>query len=138
MLRALLRRSERERNRNVGNSRKKVISLVEENYVKKNESDRLLKATSATKIQAMKRCVDAKKYTDTVRRRRGAALQIQKIWRGKVGKKLAIEERKKLNNVVGTNYQMSKLKERCIPMNTIGDWQELRDPDNRQNTKTAD
>lgn len=129
MLRTLLRRSERERNRNVGNSRKKVISLVEENYVEKNESGRLLKVTSATKIQAMKRCVDAKKYTDAVRRRRGAALLIQKTWRGKVGKQLAQKKRKKLNNVVGTSYQMSELKERCKPINTIGDWQEYRDPD---------
>ena len=128
MLRALLRRSQRQRKRAIVLARKGEISSTRQEHLDHLAAEAKRKGLSAAKIQAMKRRWDARVLVTHLRKVNLSALKIQATWRGLVGRRYAHEERMKLLRVVPTKYQMAELKKRCMVLSRFGAWQELRDP----------
>ena len=127
MLRTLLRRSQRQRKRAVLLARKRQITTTRQGHLTELAELAKKKGFAAAKIQAMKRRWDAIIYVNKLRLRKAAAIQVQAIWRGRIGRKEAQERRLKLLRVVPNNYQMTQLRKRCIVIGRFGNWQELRD-----------
>ena len=127
MLRTLLRRSRRQRKRAVLLARKRQITTTRQGHLTELAELAKKKGFAAAKIQAMKRRWDAIIYVNKLRLRKAAAIQVQAIWRGRIGRKEAQERRLKLLRVVPNNYQMTQLRKRCIVIGRFGNWQELRD-----------
>lgn len=128
MLRALLRRANRKRRRNTITCRKANISKVREGYINAAFKLREVERAAATKIQCLKRRLDAEAEVNKRRNRLYAAKEIQKVWRGILGRAIAHELKMQLVRVVSTKYQMQVLKTRCTVLSTFGQWEELRDP----------
>ena len=128
MLRAVLRRASHERGRALSSSRKRQILVARQSHLDLLNRRTQVKESSAAKIQALKRGWDARVYVNRIRKCTSAATKIQRLWRGKLGRKAAENERSRLKRVVPTKYQMDILKSRCVVLCQFGEWQELRDP----------
>eukprot|EP00943_MAST-04B_sp_MAST-4B-sp1_P004177 g4177.t1 len=128
MLRTLLRRSQRQRKRAILLARKDRISQTRQNHLDYLADEARRKGSAAAKIQAMKRRWDAKLLVAHLKRLNLAALKVQSVWRGLLGRRYAHEQKMKLLRVVPTKYQMMELKKRCVLLSRFGEWQELRDP----------
>ena len=127
MLRTLLRRSQRRRERSVLRHRRSNIANTRQDYLDELAKIARVQNVAAARIQAMKRRWDAKVRVAWMRKIEAAALLLQKHWRGILGRRIAHEEKMKLIRVVPTKFQMQQLKKRCIVMSRFGEWQELRD-----------
>ena len=89
MLRALLRRSQRQRKRAIVLARKGEISSTRQEHLDHLAAEAKRKGLSAARIQAMKRRWDARVLVTHLRKVNLSALKIQATWRGLVGRRYA-------------------------------------------------
>ena len=62
------------------------------------------------------------------RRIKQVCTHIQRVYRGFIGRRIALERKRQLLRVVPTKWAMLELKRKCTVLRNIGPWQELRDP----------
>lgn len=129
MLRALLRKSEREKRRRDVDSRKISVSSAKQKFLKDRADEAKRRDLAAAQIQGLHRQWKARVELRYRRKIQHCATVIQAGYRGLLGRRRAHEARMALLRVVKTKWAMVQLRARCKKIRDLGDWEELREPD---------
>jgi hypothetical protein len=129
MLRALLRKSEREKRRRSVSSRKETVSRAKAQFLDDRAAEARARDLAAAQLQGLHRQWKARLELRYRQKIRWCATCIQAGYRGLLGRRRAHEARMALLRVVKTKWAMVKLRARCEKIRDLGQWEELREPD---------
>ena len=129
MLRALLRKAERENRRRAVDARKQSVSDAKAKFLRDRAEEARARDLAAAQLQGLHRQWKARIELRYRRKIKQCATCIQAGYRGLLGRRRAHEARMALLRVVKTKWAMVQLRARCEKIRDLGKWEELRDPD---------
>ena len=129
MLRALLRKSQREQRRNVVSSNHASVDNAKAKFLQDLADEEQRRNLAAAQLQGLDRMWRARMEVRRRRRSLICCICIQKTYRGLLGRRRAREEKLKKLRVVPTKWALLELKRKCTVLRDLGPWQELREPD---------
>mgnify|MGYP006877082945 CR=1 FL=1 len=128
MLRALLRKSQREQRRVVVSSNRASVDDAKAQFLQDLADEEKRRNLAQAQLAGLHRQWKARVELRRRRRIKAICTDIQRVYRGFVGRRIALERKRQLLRVVPTKWAMLELKKQCIVLRNMGPWQELRDP----------
>ena len=129
MLRALLRKSQRDQRRASTSSNHASVDNAKTKFLQDIETEEKRRHISVAQIQGLHRGWKARLELRRRRRILQCCVDIQRMYRGLLGRRIALEKRLQKLRVVPTKWAMLELKRKCVVLRDMGPWQELREPE---------
>jgi hypothetical protein len=128
MLRALLRKSQRDQRRVAVSSNHASVDNAKARFLQDLADEERRKNLAAAQLQGLHRQWKARVELRRRRMIKERCIDIQRMYRGLLGRRFALEKKRQLLRVVPTKFAMLELKRKCTVLRDMGPWQELRDP----------
>ena len=128
MLRALLRKSQREQRRSIVSSNRASVDDAKSKFLQELADEEQTRHLAVAQLQGIHRQWKARVEVRRRRKIQQCCLDIQRLYRGLLGRRIALEKKRQLLRVVPTKFAMLELKRKCTVLRDMGPWQELRDP----------